>query len=159
MCLSRIHTFAHRNKASSQRVLGYIPDQSPHGKTKYDLKLEDYHIAMGIILNGLRSAQEACGISWTLQLDGVNHDVVLKPYIFDLPGDTEGQDKLCGRFGTRTSTTARLCRACDTPPLDSSDPFHDFTYTKMADIKALRHDGKLKELRNMSYHPTANAFS
>ena len=51
-----------------------------------------------ILLGSLVDAQRGSGIAWRLSYQATCFDVVFKLPVLFIVGDTEGHDKMCGKF-------------------------------------------------------------
>ena len=94
-------TFAHFrrslcNQPFAWRVAGLIPNSINLPKTTADKNAIDYHFFLDKVLNQFRSIQK--GIAWKLKYGGKIWEIMFKPFILMVIGDTEGHDKLCGRY-------------------------------------------------------------
>ena len=147
---------ATRNKTEAWRPLGYVKNQGVLPKVKSSLKAQDYHFMMDAILESLVKLQETGGIAWRLKYKGVEYDVILKIVVLFVIADNEGHDKLCGRY--LSSLARRLCRYCDCPIADISNPDVKFSYTKQSQVEKLVQKNDLKGLQAMSQHHLQNAF-
>jgi hypothetical protein len=78
--------------------------------------LNEYHMQIAFILSasGFVSLQDK-GFKWKLQYKKTVHDVVFRPYVPFIIGDTEGHDRLCGHYTARFAKIKQLCRACECP--------------------------------------------
>jgi hypothetical protein len=144
------------------RSLGYISDQSK--KLESSLKADEYHIILRTILKSFTEAQKLKGgIGWILKYNGKEYPVAMKIPILFVCGDTEGHDKMCGKYLSRGEKIKRLCRYCDSPTgkMDGSVSIKDAKYkhTRASDIAKLVKDGKHEELKGISYHCITNAFT
>ena len=100
-----------RNLLFAWRPLGYITNQSKIASNKMVVrKSKDYHFMVATILHSLVAAQKSGGILWRSPYKGTTHEVVLKVPVLCVLGDTEGHDKLCGRFNNWTYKVKCLCR-------------------------------------------------
>ena len=73
--------------------------------------------------------------------------------------DTDGHDKLVGKFATRTNKVKRVCRYCNCPFDSTDDPFYDFILNKGRDILQTIKKNRREYLRDMSFHCVSNAWS
>ena len=147
-----------RNKVIAWRNLGYIPTLEffdyNHDTQK---KMADYHFILQYILREVYKVQMEGGLNWKFVLKGVAHDVTLKMPVMSFIGDTEGQDKLVGRFANRTKAQ-KLCRYCDIGTNDANNPWpKEINYTKFTDIKRLQEKNDNVALKKRSYHNIKNA--
>lgn len=147
-----------RNKPSSWRVLGYIPNPENQGiktnkkyKTNTDNQnLEqriDYHNLITEILSSLRHLQlETNGIKIKLPThQNPNNPNETKDYIFKFPlcfiiGDAKGNDKLCDRFCAYGSNMKYLCRDCDVPFEKTDSDTYKCKFWKRSELLSLSTD-------------------
>ena len=61
--------------------------------------------------------------------------MIMKLPILFIIGDTEGHDKLCGRMACRHNIVKHLCRYCDTTRVETDNPFVNYKFAKMNDVK------------------------
>ena len=57
------------------------------------------------------------------------------PSCFYIVGDSQSQDKMCGRY-LAYANVPRICRACDVTPEESDDPYHECRFLSMSDLNA-----------------------
>ena len=88
-------------------------------------KAQDYHFILSFILSSLKDAQEHVGISWKLKYQEKVLDVVMKIPILFVIGDTEGHDKLCGKYLNRVNAEC-ICHYCNTKRIEIQDISTDF---------------------------------
>jgi hypothetical protein len=141
-----------RSVDSAWRDIGYLinMDTAQTGDNPID-KINDYHATLAIILSGIKEIQDRGGIAWTLPFKGKRYDVVLKMPIIFITGDTEGQDKLVGKFANRANVKA-LCRMCSCPFESTGDPDYNFVYFKQKDITRMMNNKEVENLREISHH-------
>ena len=157
-----------RNNEQAWRTLGYINDQQ-HRTNSYE-KSKDYHFMLKTILCSFVEVQNA-SLSWKIKKsnDSGTYDVVFKPAVLFIIGDTEGHDKLCGKYTNRSANVKRLCRYCDTPYNETDNTEYDFTHNRCDKINSLidkatssnsfkRKTEAIQHLKNMSFHPVVNAW-
>jgi hypothetical protein len=153
-----------RNQPQAWRPLGYIPNlglqskaESTHGLKK-EAKIKLYHDVLRKILAPLGKLQTDGGLPFCLHYRGRAFNVILKLPILFIVGDTEGHDRLCGRYNSRAHGVARLCRHCTTPTLQTSNLDYAWDLISPHDITSLvdadDHDG----LKSISQHYVRNAF-
>ena len=73
-------------------------------------------------------------------------------------GDTEGHDKLCGKYLNRSENVSCLCRYCNIPTDQTDNPFALFELTKASKIAELVERDATQELQQLSYHKLKNCF-
>ena len=81
---------------------------------------------------------------------------MLKVPVAFVVGDCEGNDKLCGRFGTHQLGNSLVCRDCNCPTDRSDDPIVRCTPLTVALIQNARDDADA--LKSLSHHGIENAF-
>jgi hypothetical protein len=88
-------------------------------------------------------------------------DVVFKTPLLFVVGDTEGHDKLCGHFLSRTNSAIKsLCRCCNVDTDEIDEPRAPWSYTLATQIAELTEEREEDELNGMSYHLLdKNAFT
>ena len=147
-----------RNLNCAWRTLGYIPNQDLLGKSSSpQCKVQDYHAMLEHIFEQIYEVQESGGIQWQFDIDGIKSDVVLKLPVMLFLGDTEGQDKLVGRYSNRSARIARLCRYCTCPTDKTDDPYFKFKYVKQATVENFVKKNQVDSLRGMSHYLCRNA--
>ena len=152
-----------RYQPSSWRNLGYVINQSlhnyPSGSGSGLQKAQDFHAVLNVIFTPLHESQQSGGIFWQLPYCGKVHDVVFKVPVLFVIGDTEGHDKMCGKFLSHSKDKVKhLCRYCNCPSDHTGDPEYKFTYTKVSQVEKLFQKGDEDGLRAMSLHYLENAF-
>lgn len=123
-----------RNRPSSWRTLGYIPDQGNFVYDKAESKLSDYHLMIELILQSYKNCQNDC-LGWNLCLGNRTEQVFFRIPVLFLIGDTDNHNKMCGKFSCQSRGVKRLCRYCDCPFEETENPFYEFTLNKLKPIK------------------------
>ena len=152
-----------RNRREAWRVAGYVINQSKFKYKSTEHKLTDYHTMMRIILDSVAATMKAEGIAWCVDFRGRRYNVVFRPYVQFIIGDTMGHNSICNHYQTGGNKgVARACRICDIAPENRSKPYTPFTYTKMEDIRGAKIDPGNRNARDLlkaiSYHNVENAF-
>ena len=147
-----------RNQSRSWRTLGYVLDQNQICTNTSKNKMQDYQAMTAQILISLKDAQRSA-IGWNLILKEKTVKVFFRVPILFIIGDTDGHDKLVGKFANRTNKVSRICRYCDCPFNETDDPFYSFKLNKKKDIEKLLSNNKAVELKDMSFHCIPNAWS
>jgi hypothetical protein len=153
-----------RNQPQAWRPLGYIPNlglqskaESAHALKKEE-KIKLYHDVLRKILAPLGKLQDDGGLPFCLHYNGMSHHVLLKLPILYIVGDTEGHDRLCGRYNSRAQGVARLCRHCTTPTLQTSNLDYTWDLIVPQDITSLVEANDYAGLQKISQHYVRNAF-
>lgn len=144
-----------RNNPNAWRTLGYIIDQA---KLKTDLskKINDYHVMMDEILKSFKRAQQEA-IAWMLEYKNQTYQVYFRCPVMFIVGDTDGHDKLIGKYGNRNNT-ARLCRYCNCPFDSTDDPLFKYKLVSQKKIRKLIERNEETKLNAMSMHCVKNAW-
>ena len=146
-----------RNNPRAWRPLGCIPNQAMHPVAKTPCgKLSDYHVVLRHILDGLIKLQKKGGFYWSLSYRGRKHDVIFKVPVLCIIGDTDGHDKLCGKYSNRTDRVKCLCRYCDIPFEFTGDPYHEFECINQTRIDRLVQQKDVTNLKKLSRHALTN---
>ena len=98
-------------------------------------------------------------IEWDLIINKNNVKVYFSIPTLFIIGDTDGHDKIVGKFASRTSNVKRLCRYCNCPYDETDNPDFHFNYNRKKDVISKIEKRKETELRNMSFHCVENAWS
>lgn len=145
-----------RNQARAWRPLGYVQNQSLHPSEGGLGVSIDYHFMLKEIFKSLVEVQAKEGIQWDLSYRGTVYHVVFKLPVLFIIGDTEGHDKMVGKYLNRTKMVKRLCRYCDTPNEETDNPFFKYRYVNQAEVENYLRTGNLEALKAMSMHPLPN---
>ena len=139
-----------RKNPRAWRALGFVTNLIEKAGTPED-RMRDYHNSLKIILQSYKEAQVTRPL-WKFA-DGIKS--IIMPTMF-IMGDTKGQDKLCGKFGS--SNTDRLCRICNIPK-DKIDSYEKaYARTQWTTIQNHIRRGNHNVLKTMSIHPIKNAW-
>jgi Plavaka transposase len=147
-----------RNQSRSWRTLGYIMDQSQISTNTSEEKILDYHVMTSKILQSFQDAQGK-SIAWNLVVMDKSIDVFFRIPVLFIIGDTDGHDKIVGKFANRSNKVKRLCRYCDCPFDCTDDPNYEFRLNKKSTILRLIKKKNVEELRDMSFHCVPNAWA
>jgi hypothetical protein len=146
-----------RNNPLAWRTLGYISDQAYIPTETTREKLGDYHQMIGHMLQDYKKCQNQ-KFKWQLQFENeepIHVNFVLA--VLYIIGDTDGHDKLAGRFTSRTNV-ARVCRCCNIPFNETDNPEYEFCYINHNPMfKKIRNETAI-ELKAISHHKIVNAW-
>ena len=145
-----------RSHPKSWRTLGYVNDLQKRYSGKGKEKLQDYHLMLKVLLRSFSESQKE-PILWEIKPNGVSKFVRLKIPVMFVIGDTEGHDKLCGRYSCRVNSPS-LCRYCNIPFNSTDDPFFTIRHRKVQMVKDLIARNKVQRLKLMSMHCIKNAW-
>ena len=131
-------------------------------------KAQDYHFILDTILSSYVIAQQKNGVLWKLKyriVDGEQYKKLSRTVSLKIPlllvlGDTEGHDKLCGKYSSRPKKNSEMpmghmCRYCDCPRNKISVPIawnkSGWKYTQPSMIKGLVDNKDHEALKSISY--------
>jgi hypothetical protein len=117
-----------------------------------------YHEILDAMLASVVKLQSKGGVPFSFTYRGKHYDVNLKVFLMFIIGDTEGHDKLCGRYNSRALQVKRVCRHCDIPTMDCDNAFYPWRHVKPDAVHSLVVSNDLEGLKAMSQHPLKNAF-
>ena len=153
-----------RNNPDCWRPMAYIPNLAygKGGNAKSENKVQDEHNCLAYSLRSLIDVSEAGGIRTTV----MGKEVVLKPFIHYLIGDTEGHNKWLGHYQGSKPGTSRPYRDCHCSFEDLKNPMPNCTYTKASEFRrAIRmfetvhlKDNAIAMLKLQSRHAISNAL-
>ncbi len=153
-----------RNKAEAWRPLGYIPNLYLLSKNENKFrmnsvtKLRMYHEILDAILESVVRLQSKGGLPFSFDYKGKHYDVNLKVFLMVIIGDTEGHDKLCGRYNSRALQVKRVCRHCNIPTMDCDNAFYPWQHVMPDAVHALVVAKDVDGLKAISQHDLKNAF-
>jgi hypothetical protein len=146
-----------RNNPNAWRTLGYIADQS-YIKTKNSFeKNQDYHHMLDIILEDFKLLQKSL-IEWDIIVDENNlQTVYLQLQVLLIMGDTDGHDKLAGRYTSRNGIQ-KPCRCCNVSFEHTDNPEIVYNYNKHSLINMTTQNTSADTLQSFSIHGVDNAW-
>ena len=74
-------------------------------------------------------------------------EIYFKIPVLYIIGDTEGHDKICGRYLSR-SNISRLCRCCNVPFEETDNPEFKYKYNKHKKLMKIVNDKTKNESEN-----------
>ena len=121
-------------------------------------KAQDFHTMLEVVLKSYIELQET-GFSWDLCYKAMVYEkiefVLFTPFV---RVDGKEADKLCGKYLSRTSNVAHLCRYCMCPTSKSDDPLADYPLKTTEKIARLVRKNNEEALQQMSQHNIDNAM-
>ena len=121
--------------------------------------MKDYHHLLREILSGLQSCQQSkdMGLFWDLTYEDETELVLLKMPVLFVAGDSEGHDKLCGKY--RGANCKRICRYCEFEQEQISFPiqYNKFKMTTKEEVQLIQQSNP-EGLKEISQHNIRNAF-
>lgn len=114
-----------RSKFPFWRTLGYIPEapECSVAKPAQGVKARNYHTMLEFVLKGLIEIHENPTIldNFPLRIGNIVKTVNLRIPVAFIIADTQGADKLCGRYLVYNESIQRLHRSCMCSPSDATD--------------------------------------
>ena len=145
-----------RKKPIAWRTLGYIFDQAQVYAKEKKSKVVDYHYMMEVILEEFKALQTT-SLQWRLKLNDKEFEVFFRIPVLFIIGDTDGQDKICGRYTSRSNIQS-LCRCCTIPFDATDDPEYTIKYRKHEALMKIVARGDPQQLKKHSMHYIKNAW-
>jgi len=138
------------------RTLGYIPE-SPKCSEKTPspgVKARNYHTMLEFVLKGILEIHANPSIldSFPLRIGNFVKKVNLRVPIAFIIADTQGADKLCGRYLVYKDNVHRLHRSCKCIPSDATDTENKCEWVDMDEMMNVIERGDKDELLNYSQH-------
>jgi hypothetical protein len=153
-----------RNRPDAWRPLGYIPNiglmskaESTHSM-KSASKVQLYHDILTKIFGSLVDLQGKGGLPYKFFYRGKVYNSLLLFPLLAVLGDTESHDRLCGRYNSRGSGVARLCRHCNTPREETDNVNYDWEHILPEQVQSVIDVNDNEGLKIISQHPIRNAF-
>ena len=165
-----------RNKASSWRLLGYIPEEELHvdnivnennvASEVLDIealgeqaqKRVDYHHILSYLLQDIVELEKSNGILWNINRVSADTNTISSELVrfrftvMFVIGDAPGLDKLCDRFANYNKNIRYLCRDCWCPTKELGNVERVCNMTERSHILTL----DAKECLQKSYHKVRN---
>ena len=117
-----------------------------------------YHKQLEVIFSHLKeSSQRLKNINLPIGRNrNINVDIVC-PVLYVI-GDTEGADKMCGRYICYSRPISKRCRVCDVSESSFSDPWASFNLANSAQLTQMQLSGDKETCYLSSVHRVNNAF-
>ena len=151
-----------RRKADFWRVLGYVNmlkySKAERQKLKKGQSCRMYHKQLQTILQHISASSDRLK-NVTLPI-GPNRNLrvdVVCPLLYVI-ADTEGADKICGRYVCYSRSIARRCRVCNVMADDLSNPDCNYDTNDSCALTATQKNGSKEDCQNLSMHQVDNAF-
>jgi hypothetical protein len=149
-----------RSQFKFWRTLGYLPEEvkapdETNTKPTQGFKQRNYHLMLKHLLGGLLEVQHnTCLLDgFHLRIGNYVSVVNLRVPVAFVVADTQGADKLCGRYVSYSDKVSRLHRSCLCAPQDATDTNQVCEWVTMADMMAAIDRGEKGELNELSQHP------
>ena len=138
-----------RDQSRAWRTLGYATESIYKVKITSTEKQQDYHNILKIILNSFIDYQNNHRV-WEFKcIDGIFREKKMFLPVLFIIGDTEGHDKLCGRYLCRNKIN-RPCRYCNISFENSDKPDTNYIYTRTQTIQKLIENNNETKLNDLS---------
>jgi hypothetical protein len=138
------------------RSLGYIPPlpDSDVFNAASGHKARNYHLLVESILSSLIEVHRNPSILDNFHLRIGNHvrKVNLRVPVAFVVSDTQGADKLCGRYLNYTDKVCRLHRSCVCPQGSAADYNHVCRFVTMEEMMEVIDNADKEQLRSYSQH-------
>ena len=146
-----------RQKFEFWRTLGYIPDHpsiTTNKKLSRGYKARDYHVMLKEVLGSLIEIHRDPYLldDFHLRIGNKVKLVNLRVPVAFVIADTQGADKLCGRYVSYNDLIQRLHRSCKCSPADACDTKHCCEWVTMDEMMGVIERGDKQELINYSQY-------
>ena len=142
-------------------MLGYIKHLKTTSAQKKTLKKGDtmrmYHKQLSAILASLATHTDKLKNVAIPFKNKVQYFDIVCPILYII-ADTEGADKICGRYGSHNLKIQRHCRMCDVNSANLDNEKYDCTYLRFADMHSIATNGTDEQRQMYSQHEVTNAF-
>lgn len=152
-----------RSRFNFWRTLGYIPETPPSDEKNppQGNKARNYHQMLRVLFNDLAAIHHHPMTldNFHLRIGNYVKLVNLRIPIAFIIADTQGADKLCGRYLVYTDGVKRLHRTCTCPPESATDTDYRCTWVTMEEMMNVIDRGDKEELAKYSQqHIPDHAF-
>lgn len=138
---------------------GNLSDISNEGYTASEVKAQDFHHMLSVILDSFVDPIIDRGMIWTLRYKNQLYEKIhLKFFISMVRSDTEEADALCGKYKSRTRNISHICRQCHVPTMECDDHRASYPPKTQKAIARLVKKRELDKLRKISQHYLKNAW-
>ena len=142
-------------------MLGYIKQLKTTSAQKKILKQGDtmrmYHKQLSAILTSLATHTDTLKNVAIPFNNKVQYFDIVCPILYII-ADTEGADKICGRYGSHSLKIKRHCRMCDVDSANLDNEEYDCTYLRFSDMHSIATNGTDEQRQMYSQHEVVNAF-
>jgi len=143
-------------------MLGYVKHLKTTTAQKQKMKKGDtmrmYHRQLSAILDSLiKSNDKLQNISISFDQQEAKHYNIACPVLYII-ADTEGADKICGRYGSHQLEVQRHCRMCDVNSKNLDNEKYTCKYLCFNDMHEIAMNGTKKQSKKYSQHQVYNAF-
>ena len=150
-----------RSQYQFWRTLGYIPEipESYQKNPTAGWKARNYHIMLNTLLQGLQDIHNDPKILDNFYLKiGDDHvqQVNLRIPVAYFIADTQGADKLCGRYVIYRDNINRMHRSCTCRPADATNTTQECEWVEMEEMMEVINRNNKMELEAYSQHYIPN---
>ena len=143
-------------------MLGYIKHLKTTSAQKKTLKKGDtmqmYHQQLSAILASLATYPDKLkNVAIPFHANKVQYFDIACPVLYII-ADTEGANKICGRYGSHNLKIQRHCRMCDVDSDNLDNEKFNCTYLRFANMHAIATNGTDEQRKLYSQHEVTNAF-
>ena len=143
-------------------MLGYVKNLKTTSAQEKPYKKDDtirmYHKQLISILRSLQSCKDQLkNISLPIGKNNNQKFDITCPILYII-SDTEGADKICGRYGSHQLEVKRHCRMCDVNGENLDNEKYKYTYLKQSEMHHIAMHGTDEQQRLYSQHKLLNAF-
>ena len=143
-------------------MLGYVKHLKTTSAQRKKLKkgetMRMYHRQLSAILSSLETCKEKLqNIPIPFKDNTIQHFDIVCPLLYVI-ADTEGADKICGRYGSHNLAIQRHCRMCDVNSDNLDNENHECNYLYFDDMNHIAINGTEEERKQYSQHQVLNAF-
>ena len=135
-------------------TLGHIPEfpDADEKTTSAGCKARNHHILLKSLLRGVIEVQQNPSNfnHFPLRIGNFVKYVNMRFPVAFIIGDTQGADKLCGRYLNYTDKVQRLHRSCMCKPVNATDTTNGCFWVNMDDMMDVIDRGDKEELRQYS---------
>jgi hypothetical protein len=126
---------------------------------KSSAKVQSYHDILSKIFGSLVDLQgEEGGLPYQFFYLGKVYNALLLFPLLAVLGDTESHDRLCGRYNSRASGVARLCRHCNISRSQTNNVDYEWEHILPELVQSVIDANDKEGLKALSQHPIRNTF-
>jgi hypothetical protein len=126
---------------------------------KSSVKVQLYHAIPSKIFGSLVDLQgKEGGLPYQFFYRGKVYNALLLFPLLAVLGDTKSHDQLCGRYNSRGSGVACLCRHCNIPRSQTNNVDYEWEHIIPELVQSVIGANDKEGLKDLSQHPIRNAF-
>jgi hypothetical protein len=126
--------------------------------TTHGYKARNYHLMLEYLLSGLQAIHADPTIldNFPLRIGGYVKYVNLRIPVAFFMSDTQGADKLCGRYQLYNMSVSRIHRMCNCAPLQASNTVLRCAWVTQEDMLEVIESGDRDLMTSLSQHNIAS---